>query len=511
LGPHSALLDLIRRGRRRSLTHLIVHQAAFAATVALGGCVVLLLLGTQIFNWYWLPVLFGVSLIVGIVRTYSRVPSNYGVARAIDERLALRDALSTAFYFSEHPERTRSPREVIDKQRAAAEDLARTADLERGVPFFAPRSMYAGGALALAVFGMLALRYGVNRNLDLGPSLVKIKFDGFIMPTQPLATAKKTGPGERQDAEKPPSAPDDPEDAKALDTDPAPDSALNTVETPDLNGAEAGANPKAKASDQASNEPTPDPNESAENGDKTSPGEGAASDKSSSDKNQQSTKQGKDSDKGNNGDNSSLADKVRDALANLMSKLKMQPKPGDAQQGQTSQNSSQTAQKQGSKDQNGKPSQSQPQADGASAEDARGDQQMQSEQAQTAQGKSQGKNSERANSEDSKSGIGKQDGDKSAKEAEQLRAMGKINEIIGKRSANVTGEMMVEVASGNQSLRTQYTQRKATHVEVRGEINRDEVPLAYQQYVQQYFEEIRKLPPAAKAKTPDSKPKSSGS
>ena len=77
--------------------------------------------------------------------------------------------------------------------------------------------------------------------------------------------------------------------------------------------------------------------------------------------------------------------------------------------------------------------------------------------------------------------------------------MGKISEIIGKRAASVTGEVMVEVASGKQQLKTQYSDRKAAHAEAGGEINRDEVPLAYQQYVQQYFEEIRKLPAAKKS------------
>jgi hypothetical protein len=57
-------------------------------------------------------------------------------------------------------------------------------------------------------------------------------------------------------------------------------------------------------------------------------------------------------------------------------------------------------------------------------------------------------------------------------------------------------------------LKTQYSDRRATHGEAGGEINRDEVPLAYQQYVQQYFEEIRKIP-SAKSKS-DAKTKSSG-
>jgi hypothetical protein len=144
-----------------------------------------------------------------------------------------------------------------------------------------------------------------------------------------------------------------------------------------------------------------------------------------------------------------------------------------------------------------------PQADGMSSPDAQGDQEGQSsDKAQSAQNKS-AKGSDKPQSQDGKSGIGKQDGDKSAREAEQLAAMGKISEIIGKRSANMTGEVMVEVASGKQQLKTQYSQRNAAHAEAGGEINRDEVPLAYQQYVQQYFEEIRKTPAApAKAKKP---------
>jgi len=41
--------------------------------------------------------------------------------------------------------------------------------------------------------------------------------------------------------------------------------------------------------------------------------------------------------------------------------------------------------------------------------------------------------------------------------------MGKINATIGKRSQKVTGEVMVEVASGNQQLRTQYSQPRTRY------------------------------------------------
>ena len=100
-------------------------------------------------------------------------------------------------------------------------------------------------------------------------------------------------------------------------------------------------------------------------------------------------------------------------------------------------------------------------------------------------------------SQDAKNGIGSQDGEKAMREAQQLDAMGKITEILGKRSANVTGEVMMEVASGKQQLRTDWSQQQANHAEAGSEIHRDEVPLMYQQFVQQYFEEIRKPKAAA--------------
>ena len=60
----------------------------------------------------------------------------------------------------------------------------------------------------------------------------------------------------------------------------------------------------------------------------------------------------------------------------------------------------------------------------------------------------------------------------------------------------MSGEVMVEVGSTKQQLKTPFSQRQAKHADAGGEIHRDEVPLMYQQFVQQYFEEIRKSPAA---------------
>ena len=103
--------------------------------------------------------------------------------------------------------------------------------------------------------------------------------------------------------------------------------------------------------------------------------------------------------------------------------------------------------------------------------------------------------SNREGSNQSKSGIGSQNGIKALKEAEELQAMGKLAEIIGKRSQDVTGEMMVEVSSGRQQLRTAYSDRVGHHSDTGGEINRDEVPLMFQQYVRQYMERVHRQPP----------------
>jgi hypothetical protein len=78
--------------------------------------------------------------------------------------------------------------------------------------------------------------------------------------------------------------------------------------------------------------------------------------------------------------------------------------------------------------------------------------------------------------------------------------MGKISEILGKRSAAVSGEVMVEVGSSKQQLKTPWAQQQANHTGAGGEIHRDEIPLTEQPFVERYFEEIRKTAPSGAGK-----------
>ena len=115
-----------------------------------------------------------------------------------------------------------------------------------------------------------------------------------------------------------------------------------------------------------------------------------------------------------------------------------------------------------------------------------------SKNSDTAEGKGNGKSDSQQASKQPGSGIGSQDGDKAIKTAEQLAAMGKISEILGKRSANITGEATVEVQSTSQQLHTPYAQRNGEHTQGGAQISRDEIPVSLQFYVQQYFEQVRK-------------------
>lgn len=511
MGEQSALAELIRKARLRHASHLILHQTIFASAIALGGLIVLLLLGTQVLDARWLAAVFVISLAVGLYRIRTRLLTPYQLAQILDGKLALQDRLSTAQYFSEHPERGRPAQELVEKQRATANDAARGIDLATGLPFTVPKSLYVGGAFAIIAASVFAVRYGVTHSLDLRPSLVNIAFNG-LLDAQQIADAKKKGlplkPGDERPTE--PSLTVDPWESKALDAQGAPDNALNTVDTPDPNNPNYNTDANAKADGMKSQDPVQQPGDSAENGDKSSGADQQADNNSSSkdggkpgkDKpGEQQDKQGSNS----GGENSSLADKMRDAISNLMSKLKSQPKNEGNQNPSQTQEGKQSAQKQGNE--KGSPQQGKSQ-DAASSPDNQGDQEGQSsDKSASAQSKSGSKSSDKPPSQDGKSGVGKEDGDKSAREAAQLAAMGKISEIIGKRQANMTGEVMVEVGSGKQQLKTQYSSKSASHTDAGGEINRDEVPLAYQQFVQQYFEEIRKIPASP---TPSKAKKSPG-
>ena len=502
----SALEELIRRARRRTALLLAAEQGMIAVAVACGAAVVLLIAGTQLLSG-WAPLaLFLLALIVGVVRFRRRLPEPYQVAQRIDYQLQLHDALSTAWHFRETDIDVFSA-EVKRIQREQAERAAAGIDPRHAVPFFWPPALRACLLLVATATVLFLLRYGVQRSLDLRRPLVSFAFDPFgaSAGNQPAAN-RLPAPPAMEDLLKPVSV--QPPDTKEPGLDPAPDSALGVVDIPDVNNENAGS-PSAKTAEKG-----PGTTTQQERADSGEPGDGASSadttdtlnqPASPSDPSPSSAPPAHSPHSGPPND-TPLLDRLKDALSNLMNKLNVQAKPQDGGSPQRAQNQSggppsANARQQPSRQ--GPHGKTQAAGEAESSSNQPGDQASpESDPTKAGTGKPGDRDSVAAANPENKSGIGKQDGDKDVKLAEQLAAMGKLSEIIGKRNEKLQGEVLLEVNSSQQTLRTQYSQRDAQHVESGVEIRRDEVPLVYQPYVQQYFEEVRK----SVARPPETKP-----
>jgi hypothetical protein len=464
--------DLIRRARRRFLFKETLAQSAFAAAVVVGGFALLLVVGTRYMEWWTLAVFAAVGIAIGLYRVYRRTPDPYTTAVQLDENAHLKDALSTALYFSGHPEGSPA---FLRSQREQAEQTAGTVHLEQAVPFIIPRSLYVTAALCVLASGLIALRFGLGHGLDLRAPITQ-----FLLEDQAAKDAKN------HPAALPKSQKQWMDEAQSLlaklglgqnlaerssDDQDALDKAIEqALQNPDSNGKNQKGASKAGQTEEGA-----DADES-HNGDPLDNAEQPGGDQSESkpgDKNSKAAS-GKSA---NSGNRESLLSRLKDAVSDMLS-------DSDKDENSSPQKGTRQAKKQ---------------SDGSKGKPGNGDRQKGDNQAEgqpDAAGQSQdaqgvlSSNTEKQPGQGN--GAGSQNGAKELKEAAQLKAMGKISEIIGQRAATVTGETSVEVQSGNQKLRTAYSDTTATHGETDGDVTRDEIPLALQAYVQQYFAEVRK-------------------
>jgi len=481
------VLNLIRRARRRLFHNELLVQGANASSAAVLALILLLLLGTQILDWRWTLLVTLVAGAAGLYRARRRLPSPYGAAQMVDRRLGLADNLSTAVYFNREKPHHSSP-DVCRLQFERAEKVSETVDLRRAVPYAVPRTAYVLVVLLVVAGSLFALRYGFSRSLDLRPPLASML---------PFHFGSHDRVETAQNVRRQPPKPGDPAD----DSDALGDPGQSPAGDPD--SGDIGDNPSDPQTDQSST--AKGQAKSAEKGNQAgdsnqeAQAEQNADSQNAGDSGQQGNKQdskqaaaGNRQEPGNNSENSSLVSKMKDLFQNLLSSVKPpQNSPGNQQQ-QSSDASKQQgkSQQNGGKQQQGKNGEQQNNGNQGDAQDGQPGDQAQS--SQDPQGKGNGKSDSQQASKQPGSGIGNQNGDKSIKQAEDLAAMGKLTEILGKRSANITGEATVEVQSTSQQLRTPYAQRAAQHAQDGAQINRDEVPIAMEAYVQQYFEQVRK-------------------
>jgi hypothetical protein len=361
-----------------------------------------------------------------------------------------------------------------------AEAAARQADPAAVSRWNWPRSSRWMGAMALATFALFGLRYGVLHTLDLSGSVVSVMFDTFT--GQSVAEAKKANrPGAKlpQPMQIGLNTPGD-----ALEANP-PDDVLKNYEVAGQTNSGSSRNVSNPSQQSQQREPGESSSPEQESNSVSLP-EGAQG--LSTGANQQRSNDVKNPprpDARQQKKDPGLLDKMRDALASMMDKLKLNSENQQSASAQEAQ--SQNAQRQSEK---GAPSPGKPQQGDAQSQQS----QQQADSSQSGQ-KSQSESPAQNADGQQHSGIGKQDGAKNTEMAKDAEALGKLSELIGKRSMNLQGQMMVEVENTrNPQLRTPYLNRSATHGEAGGDLSRDEVPLRHQDFVRRYYEQVRKQP-----------------
>lgn len=492
--------ELIHKARQRYFIHESLSQLTLAASVAAGGIALLLTIGTAYMEWWTVALVSLGALGFGVWRVWKRVPAEYSLAVQIDQAAGLHDALSTAVYYSAHD--SKSP-EFLAGQLTQAEAAAATVDLQTAMPFSMPRAIYAMAAMVVLATGLFVVRYRISGTLDLRAPLTQMLLEDQQNPelakgAKKTPTAKKAQPQNGMQSLLAKLGVNlNEEDQKTQDAiDKAIEEALKAP------GAPGEGKGKGQAQGNSKDGKDKGAGEQAAKGDPMDGGKQDEAGKESDESGKQGAKEagsGEDG-KGKNAsqnENGSLLSKLKEAAQNLLSKAKPDNKSGDNSKQESGQQQAKTEKASGEKGKSGKGQQGAQQSSQQEA-DPNGD----SQQGQPSQGKAGAEDQNRKASSQPGSGVGHQDGAKDIKAAEQLKAMGKLSEIIGKRAQNVSGETSIEVESGSQQLKTGYTQTTAAHSQTDGDVSRDEVPAPMQRYIQQYFEQVRKGAdaPAAKKK-----------
>jgi hypothetical protein len=359
------------------------------------------------------------------------------------------------------------------------------------VPFRFPKALYGLIALLVVSSGLVSIRYFYGHSLNLSAPITEVVFQDLAAAKQ--AKAAKAGRIPEKEKEF--------DEARSLlaklglgaDLQEKPEEQLDEALAAALKSGEKsqGSGEDAKPGEKQDGDPLDSPdakNDSSQGGEGAPAGDDnkKASEASESSTSQSGAKSGEKSDK-------SLLSKLKDAMDNMMGA----PGPKSDKKG-------------GGQKQQSKPGSQQPQQ-GQQAGEA-GDEQDKSPADGEANGNPQKGSSPGQTSgngtdkQEGPSAAGAEDGVKAIKAAAQLKAMGKISELLGKRADQVSGESMVEVQSGNQKLQTAYKDSAATHGEGAGDVSRDQIPVSVQAYVQEYFQQVRKQGAPAKAPATPAKP-----
>jgi len=481
--PLTAAVD---RARRRCRANQALAEATLAAAVTVAGLALLLLLGR---TWFPAPLVAGIAL-GGVAaagwRWWRARPSSYRVSQILDARLHVKDQISTAVYFLEEPH------PVAVEQRGAATRLAATLEPESAFPFTVPRSGYALAAMALLAAALLTMRWWLEKPLRLEASLPELALRairgedaaGQLAEQQPREQAQKNEGANGADEQ---AAQRRAGDGRPEETTNGPAEGDQRQRDPAAKGE--GLTPGDEWGDPLPSDAGEEPIQSYEDMLERDARKGLPKAPGKDDANGAKDGPEKEANAGSD-DPNSLMNKLRDALSKMLGKLG-QKSQGEGKQQSAAAAAGDAAEK-GEPNGDGNPGEGQPQGDGKDgAESGQSGEASNKAGGQQSDGQNAGKSGEGGSDADKGQGAGNTEGDKRLREARQLEALGKLSELYGRRLAAMSGEITVETQPGPQTLRTPLEQRQARHADSGGEVSRDQIPLAYQSYVKEYFEKVR--------------------
>ena len=474
------LSEVIARARRRLLWNALAFHFAIAVTVALIVLSLLLFLGTDILDWRWLIVVPAAPLAAGAWIACRRLPASYPTAQLVDRRLKLCDSLSTALFFAAPDQTGRCDNATRQAQQADAMRIAAGVDLRQAIPIRVPRATYLAVLPALVAAGLFDLRYRFDARLDLRPPLAAIVQQLLQDVTSELAKLEDqlqrllaSDPQKDEEARKQKS--DDGGEEAASNPPDAGDSKTSATGSANRQQREVADNTLAE-------EPQSSQQEQQSSGDTQAASEATSSSPRERDGRQQKNVAA-DSQAGSQNGESSMLNKFKDSMSNLLSMMKPQPGASGKQQS--------------GKSRDGRPEDSRKQGDQAS-NSSNAEAGADSPQPGGAKSSATSDSANPGADKQAGTGAGNDEGIKEIIRAEQLEAMGKLDAIFGKRARNIEGEFTTEATQGPQQLKTAYQRRNAAHTDVHAKAQRDEVPVAFQDYVQRYFELVKSAAGPAK-------------
>jgi hypothetical protein len=473
------LLQLISRARRRLFCNALAAEAARAVLVATAVLILLLLLGTDILSWRWLIAMPAATFAAGAFLAARRLPGSYDAARIVDHRMRLSDTLSTALFCERADSRRRFDLHIRHAQRSEAEAAAARVRAADAIPMRAPRLLYAAVPLALVAGTLFLLRYSWQDHLDLRQPVPAVASCLLRLSHLDLAPF-----GDREARKRHQTAAEEA-------------SSKSAAGKPEGSATKAEAKPEQSASQQPAPQPVPQPGtgnsgtadrqagnqqqqggqQNAQNAGDRQGGESGSAERQASDSGRQD---------GNSAANSSLMGKLSDAVRDMLSRLRS---PSDSgRNGRQGRGNTASRQGQAGNRQSGGQNGAQPGEGTQSAEAA-----QQGNGKGGRQGAAKIASAHGGNTAEKQPGssAGSNDGFKDLREAEQLAAMGKLSVIFGKRAESVTGSTTVETFSGDQTIATPYAAARDAHTGAIDAIDRDEVPVGLEDYVQRYFAAIR--------------------